>query len=320
MMQPLFLVPSSWDEWQAWSRDQLPALLGLLIGIIIVNIVFRLFVKRVLTTAIHRAGRVRGEDERAIERRTGTLLATITWLFTIFLLFVGTALVLDNLGLNVSALVASVGIAGLALGLGAQTLIKDVINGTFILLEDQYGVGDVIMVAGVSGQVIEINPRRTVLRDMNGHVHHIPNSAIQVATNMTQGFSRINLDITVPREIDSERAIELVDGVCADFHAERAADFLTQPRVLRIEALTEGGLILKVVADVRAGAQWDLTGELRRRVKAKFDAEGADILQPLRPIVLREMSGRTDPAAGAAPGEPRPPAPSPEPPNPLQGR
>ncbi|MCC7363380.1 MAG: mechanosensitive ion channel family protein [Dehalococcoidia bacterium] len=313
-----FLVPSSWDEWKGWFRDDLPQLAGIILALVILNLVFRRFLTRLIRRGITRAGAVRGEDQRTVERRTGTLLATINWIFTSFLLFIGLSLVLDNIGMNVSALVASVGIAGLALGLGAQTLIKDVINGTFILLEDQFGVGDSVQVAGVSGQVIEVNPRRTVLRDMNGHVHYVPNSAIQVATNMTQGFSRINLDITVPREIDSERAIEMVNGVCADYQAERQADFLTQPKVLRIEALTEGGLILKVTADVKAGTQWELTGELRRRVKARFDAEGADILQPLRPIVLREMSDRPDPSGGTKTGT-EPPAPAPPPTNPLTG-
>ncbi|MGE5596361.1 MAG: mechanosensitive ion channel family protein [Hyphomicrobiales bacterium] len=291
-MQALFLVPSNWAEWKHFLRDQFPEAVVIIVAVIAVNIVFRRVVSRILHTAITRAAATRREDRAAIERRADTLVATINWLFAIFIIFVGSALVLDNLGLNVSALVASVGIAGLALGLGAQTLIKDVINGTFILLEDQYGVGDVVTVAGISGQVIEINPRRTVLRDQSGNVHSVPNSAITVATNMTQGFSRINLDVTVPRQIETLRAVRLVNEACEALAAEHPDEVLSTAKVLRIDALTEGGVILKVVGDVKAGRQWDLTGELRLRIKTAFDAAGDDLLRPLTPVVVHETSGR----------------------------
>jgi small conductance mechanosensitive channel len=301
-MPVLFLVPSTWDEWRTWLREDLPAIVAIVVVVFAVDFVFRRIISRFLRRAIIRASRVRSEDARIVERRANTLVSTFNWLFAIFLMFIGTALVLDNLGLNVSALVASVGIAGLAIGLGAQTLIKDVINGTFILIEDQYGVGDVVTVAGISGAVVDINPRRTVLRDMSGHVHTIPNSAIVVATNMTSGFSRINLDVTVPREIGTEDAIRMVNDACEDLQADFAGDILSAPKVLRIDQLTEGGVILKVVGDVRAGRQWDLTGELRRLIKQRFDRAGADLLQPLRPIVVREQEQR--PGGSGKPQQP----------------
>jgi small conductance mechanosensitive channel len=173
--------------------------------------------------------------------------------------------------------VAGVGVAGIAIGLGTQTLVKDVINGIFILVEGQYAVGDVVQVAGVSGEVIEITPRRTVLRDVNGHVHVVPNSAITVATNMTQGFSRINLDVTVAYEEDIDRVTAVLDQVCAGLAADRAADFISTPKVVRVDNLGNDGIDLKILGDVRVFKQWELMGELRRRIKNRFDAEGIEI-------------------------------------------
>jgi len=314
MSGEVFLVPATWDEWKTWLREDLLAVLIIIAAVFAVSYVIRkVVIERILRRAIMRAARVRHEEDRLVERRASTIVATFNWLSSIFLLFIGTALVLDVLGLNISALVASVGIAGIAIGLGAQTLIKDVINGTFILLEDQYGVGDVVRVAGVSGSVVEINPRRTVLRDLDGHLHYIPNSAITIATNMTSGFSRINLDVTVPRDIGTEDAIRMVNDACRQLAEERAHDILSPPSVLRIDQLTEGGVILKVLGDVKPGKQWELTGELRRLIRHRFDQAGADLLKPLKPIVLREdevrdggngKTGKTESAETSSPDNP----------------
>jgi small conductance mechanosensitive channel len=270
-MEHLFLVPSSWAEWKHWFTNGAPQLAGIIVGLFVINILFRKLVSRVLHRAIERAVRLRRDDTVAVERRVNTLLTTLTWLFTIFIAFIGTSLILDNLGLNVSALVASVGIAGVAIGLGSQTLIKDVINGTFILIEDQYRAGDVVKVAGVSGAVIEVNPRRTVLRDQDGNVHTIPNSAITVTTNMTQGFSSINLDLVIPYETDIRQAIKVIDQVCGEVAAAHSQEILTTPAVLRVDAFGDTGVVVKVTGNVRAGSQWALTGELRERLKVRFD-------------------------------------------------
>ncbi len=269
-MEQLFLVPSSWSEWKEWFRDGAPQLAGIVIGIALLVIILRTVISRVLYGALARAAGLRKDNADSVERRVDTLLATLNWFVTIVVVFIGAALALDNLGLNVSALVASVGIAGVALGLGAQTLIKDVINGTFILIEDQYRVGDIVTLANVTGTVEEINPRRTVLRDANGAVHVIPNSAIFVATNLTQGFSRVNVDLPVPYETDIEKAIAIIDEACAEVAAERSGDILAQPRVLRVDGFRDNDVTVKVTGDVRAGTQWAIAGEIRRRALGRF--------------------------------------------------
>jgi len=278
-----FLVPSTWAQWRSWLEHDAPDLAGIVVLLLVAHFVFRVVVSRALHRAITHAARARLEDTVALERRSRTLVSTLDWSFTIFLVILGSALILDNIGLNVSALVAGIGVVGIAVGLGAQTLIKDVINGTFILIEDQYSVGDVVAVAGVSGEVVAINPRRTVVRDMNGSLHSIPNGAITVATNMTQGFSRINLNLSLPGTHDITRITKLIDAVGEELAKERPEDLLSAPHVLRIDAIGETRVELKVVGDTRAGKQWELTGELRRRLLERLHAEGIDIFVPRLP-------------------------------------
>ncbi|GIW12577.1 MAG: hypothetical protein KatS3mg062_0016 [Tepidiforma sp.] len=272
-----FLVPTTADEWQTWFRDSGLTIVGVIVGLVIVRVVVARALGRIIRSASLRAARARHEDLDLVKRRVDTLMATIGWLFNIVLALLGTAIVLDQLGVQVSALIAGVGVAGIAIGLGAQTLIKDVINGLFILVEGQYAVGDVVRVAGVSGQVIEITPRRTVLRDLNGDVHIIPNSEITVATNMTQGFSRVNLNVLVAYEEDLGRVITVINEECGRLAADRPDDFLSTPAVLRVDRLADDGVELKVVGDVKAFKQWELMGELRRRLKDRFDREGIEI-------------------------------------------
>ena len=272
--EPLFLIPSNWSEWRHWGQNDAPRLIPIAIGLLVAYAMFRFAIRRLLHAMITRAAALRREGPEAVERRAKTLVSTLSWLFTIFLVFVGTVLVLDNLEVNVGALIAGVGIAGVAVGLGAQTLIRDIINGTFILVEGQYSVGDVVTVAGVSGEVIEINPRRTVLRDADGSVHTVPNSAIAVATNHTQGTSRILLDVPVGYATDIDRALQVVreayEALLADFPNEG----LSPAKAVRVHALAENRAIIRASGDVRAGRQWEMTGELRRRVANGLRADG----------------------------------------------
>jgi small conductance mechanosensitive channel len=171
----------------------------------------------------------------------------------------------------------------------------------FILVEGQYAVGDVVNVAGVGGQVIEITPRRTVLRDQNGHVHIVPNSAITVATNMTQGFSRINLNVSVAYEEDIERVTQVINDECEKLAADFPMDIILAPKVLRVDALGADGIDIKILGDVKVFRQWDLMGELRRRLKARFDDEGIEI--PYRREVLVPYGGGAAGMAKVAPRE-----------------
>ena len=284
--------------------ERLIAVAAIIVGVVVLDIVIRWLIRRLKSRLAARMIAARPQDEVAIRGRLDTIAATANWLIGIMLAFFGVGLVLGALGLDVTTLLAGVGVVGIALGLGAQMLVRDVINGLFILLENQYQVGDVVQVAGVSGQVIEINPRRTVLRDLDGNVHSVPNSAITVATNMTPGTSRINLNVSVAYEEDIDRAIRIINEVCAELAQERKEDIIEPPRVLRVDALGDSGVDIKILGDVRSFTQWELMGELRRRIKKRFDEEGIEIPYPHRAIVHKhEAPPRSEGGEAAAAAE-----------------
>lgn len=275
-MSPFLATLQGIEDWGIWDEGHVVRLFFALGFLVVIALVFQLFVSKVLSQAITRAVGSRFEERAAIERRVRTLANTLNWGFRVLLVFVATGLILSEFGLDVSALVASVGIVGIALGLGAQTLVKDVLNGLFILTEDQYAVGDTVTVANITGEVVEINPRRTVLRDGDGNVHTIPNSAISVATNRTAGLNRLVVEIEVPFR-ESDRAGELVRKVCEDFGAERAADLVTGPKIVAERALPGGQVGLKIAGDARPAKRWTVEAELRRRLKRAFEVERVEM-------------------------------------------
>lgn len=296
------LVPSTRAEWEEWLRSGLPELVLILAGVFVAQWLMRQLTTRVIRRVVRRAAEARGQDTGAAERRTQTIVAVVNWSVTIVVVFIGVALVLDSFGLNVTALVASAGIVGLALSFGAQQFVRDLINGTFILAENQYGVGDIVSIAGVSGVVIDVNPRRTMLRDLNGHVHIVPNGVIQVATNMTRDFARINVDFSFSYDEDTDRVIGVINDLCEEFAAERPGDFITVPKVLRVEMLGDSGVIVKVTGDVRPFLQWELMGELRRRVRERFRKEGIEIPYPHRVSITRPAPPKPARSGGPVPG------------------
>jgi small conductance mechanosensitive channel len=287
------------DRWRDFWRDHDDRIVDGVVSVAIVvvlfmvlNVFLRRLVRRLVRTVVTRAESSRRRDAAGIRSRADTMAATIAWVVQIFLLFLGVSLVLSEFGFNITAVAAGLGVAGLGLGLGAQSLVRDVINGMFILIEDQFGVGDVVQVLTTNGQTIsgaveEVNPRRTVLRDMSGNVHVIPNSAILVATNMTQDYSRINLDIAIAFEENLDHVIGVINDECAKLASDFPEDIVSMPAVLRVDSLTANGVTLKIIGDTKISRQWDLMGELRRRIKDRFDAEGIEIPYPHRTTLIK---------------------------------
>jgi small-conductance mechanosensitive channel len=226
--------------------------------------------------------RMKGEFEEEIKQRSDTMSSLLTKICLGIIVILALVTILPEFGINITAMLAGLGVIGIAVGFGAQTLIRDYLSGIFILLEDQYNVGDVVRVAGIAGLVEEVGLRRTVLRDLDGIVHSISNGEINTASNFTKGYSRVNLNISVAYGEDLDRVIKVINRVCKEMAGdpEWNADFITTPQVLRVDNLGDSGIDIKILGDTKPIRQWAVTGELRLRLKRTFDAEGIEIPWP----------------------------------------
>jgi small conductance mechanosensitive channel len=223
-----------------------------------------------------------GQPEEEIKKRANTLSSVFVNTGTVIIVIFAIFTILPEFGVNIAAALAGLGIVGIAVGFGAQSLIRDLLAGIFILLEDQYRVGDVVNVAGIGGLVEEIGLRRTILRDLDGIVHSIPNGEIKVASNVTKGYSRVNLNISVAYGENLDHVIEVINRVCDEMAKDPKwrADFVSTPKVLRVDKLGDSGIEIKILGDTKPSRQWDVTGELRLRLKRTFDKEGIEIPWP----------------------------------------
>jgi len=203
---------------------------------------------------------------------------------------VGGLLFLSNLGLNVTALLAGAGVAGLALSFAAQNLIRDFINGFFILLEDQYGVGDIVKVGDLAGVVEKFNLRLTVLRDLEGKAHFIPNSQIQQVTVFTQEWSRAVVDVGVAYKEDVDRVLAIFrDEAERFFQDPEWQDKRTNPpEVLGVENLADSAVVIRTLFGTKPAQQWAVAREFRRRIKKRLDQEGVEIPFPHRTLYFGE--------------------------------
>jgi small conductance mechanosensitive channel len=240
-----------------------------------------------------------------IKKRMDTLDELGGHVLRFFIVVIAGLMVLRALGLDIGPAIAGLGIVGIAVGFGAQSLVKDYLNGALILIENQFSKGDVIRVAGVSGTVEDFSLRRTTLRDLDGVVHTVPNGEIAVASNLTRVWSRINQDVTIAYGTDVEKATKVVNDVgkaMADDPTWKRR-ILEAPAVDRVAALGEYGITLKILGTVRAQDQWAAAGELRKRLLAAFHANGIEIPRPQRVVLARDQDGPLppplEPAAGA---------------------
>lgn len=254
------------------------------LAIVIIALVLRYLLRRFVPLLIERSisRQMKKRPKGEMKKRANTLSSVFVNTGTIIILIFAICTMLPEFGVNIAAMLAGLGIVGIAVGFGAQSLIKDLLAGIFILLEDQYRVGDVVNVAGIGGLVEEIGLRRTVLRDLDGIIHSVPNSEIKVASNFTKGYSRVNLNISVAYGEDLDHVIEVINRVCKEMAEDPqwSADLISTPKVLRVDNLGDSGIDIKILGDTKPLRQWDVMGELRLRIKRTFDKEGIEIPWP----------------------------------------
>lgn len=206
-----------------------------------------------------------------------------------------------NLFINIGPILAGAGILGLAVSFGAQSLVKDVISGFFILFENQFAIGDVIEAGGKSGVVEKMTLRVVVLRDLEGAMHVIPNGEIKVVSNRTRGWSRAVVDVGVPYDEDVDRALAVVRDEAAQFSTDQTwGSQLDGPvEVPGVESLADSAVVIRSLIRTQPGSQWNAAREYRRRLKNRFDREGIEIPFPQRKVHVQVEAG-AGPAAIAA--------------------
>ena len=225
---------------------------------------------------------VRQKEDPEFQKRTQTLASIIRYVSVITILLVGTMMVLKEFGIEIGPLLAAAGIVGLAVGFGAQSLVKDVISGFFILLEDQIRVGDVVQIAGKGGLVEKINLKTTILRDLAGNVHYVPNGHIDVVTNMTKDYSRYVFDIGVAYRENVDEVIGVIKEVDEDLRndPDYKDDILEPIDILGLDQFADSAVIIKARTTTVPVKQWRVGREFNRRLKMKFDERNIEIPFP----------------------------------------
>jgi len=242
-------------------------------------------IRRFVPFAIRRTVRRQMKGKRKVERekRVQTLARLITTVSAAGLGALATILVLNQVGVNVWAGVAAIGVVGIAVGFATQQLIRDYIGGFYIYLENQYNVGDVIRVGTISGIVEELSLRRTVLRDLDGARHTLSNGEIRTVSNLTQDWSRAHLNISVAYKEDLDQVMAIMRRTWEEMaeHPHWGSLLISKtPWLLRVDEFGNSGITIRMVGETEPLQQWDVMGELRRRLKRAFDEEGIEIPWP----------------------------------------
>ena len=281
------------------------------IGIVVVALLAIWAVRLAIGAAVRHLLERRSQAEGPLtasdlERRVTTLQRLAVRITGALIGLIALLMILDQFDISIGPAVAGLGVAGIAVGFGAQTLIRDWLAGVFVILENQYSAGDVVRISGVEGVVEDFSLRRTALRDLDGTVHTVPNGSIVVASNLTRGWARVNLDIQVAYDTDIDRATEVIDTVGRSLTEDEAwrDRVIEAPSVQRVSALGDSAVTLKVLGQVPPAEQWAVAGELRKRILAAFAAEGIEIPFPHQVMVTRERGPADSMARGPEATEP----------------
>ena len=234
----------------------------------------RYIVPHALRPAVER--QMAGRPELEVRRRVDTLSGVIVRTAQAILLTLALFTVLPEFGFDIRALLAGVSITSIAIGFGAQSLVRDTLNGIFILSENQYARGDIVTISGVTGTVEDVTLRRTLLRDVDGVVYSVPNGAVIVSANFTRDFSKVRVTIPVHASSDLSAVRRVADEVGLALAADPGYSdcIIEAPRYLRVDSVDMAGVAVQVNGTVKPGSQWEIAGVLRARLLEAFQREG----------------------------------------------
>ncbi|MFI5225439.1 MAG: mechanosensitive ion channel family protein [Candidatus Limnocylindrales bacterium] len=283
----------------------IPILITLVAAWIVLVVADRFFTRltRRLMVREAREGSARELPAAEVERRIETVASLASFIVRVIVFAIAGLAILAKLNVDIGPAIAGLGIVGIAVGFGAQSLVRDFFNGVLILVENQFAKGDVVTIADVTGTVEDFTLRRTTLRDTDGVVHSVPNGAISVASNLTRLWARINEDVVLAYGTDVDRAAAVVDEVGRAMAAEDAwKDRVLEPaHAERVKALGETGITLKIYGTVLAEARWDAAGALRKRLLAAFEANGIELARPSRVVLAAGVAAVPGSAVGSGP-------------------
>jgi small conductance mechanosensitive channel len=278
-----------------WSRWSAPALSGLRIVLIIVGAWIAIAVLQRLVRGVRMriASQLGGVDTA---RRAETLGRVVRYLVALVIGAVAVMLVLSEVGVSLAPILGAAGVVGVAVGFGAQSLVKDYFTGFFILFEDQIRTGDVVKIADISGLVEDITLRHVRLRDYDGNVHFVPNGLITTVTNMSRLYAQAVIDVGVAYRENVDEVMELMRRVGAEMRADhRLRDaILDDLEMAGVERLDDSAVVLRCRFKVAPLEQWNVRREYFRRIKAAFDEAGVEI--PYPHLTLYAGAGKRDPA------------------------
>jgi moderate conductance mechanosensitive channel len=309
------------NEWVASASDWLIAKPLSILGLLVFAGVLRWVLHRVIDRVMRRAGQAsvpgamgRGRRAESLsqssvvverrQRRTATMGSLLKSITTGVVFGVISIMAVDVLGFNVAPLIAGAGILGVAVGFGAQSLVTDFLSGVFMILEDQYGVGDAVDLGDAVGDVEAVGLRVTRVRDIDGTLWHMRNGEIMRVANMSQNWARTVLDIRVGYQEDLDRVREILAEVARELWEEEKQrdkqDILEEPEVWGVQSLDPDAVVVRLVLKTAPMQQWSVARDLRERIKERFDAEGIEIPLPQRVMWHGEPPKRAAPTAVAS--------------------
>ena len=239
-------------------------------------------IRRLLTWGDKYTGR------REVARRLNTLVPLLRSLLKYVIIFFAAILILRQLGVDATAILAGAGIVGVAVGFGAQTLVKDILTGAFLLLEDSISVGDTVQIGDISGTVEDIGLRVTRIRPFSGALIVIPNGEISRIANYNRGFTRAIVEVGIAYEADIDRATSILEEIAKKYHEEHPEKILEPAAVHRIVRLDSSGVVLRLVLKVAPNKHWDVERDILYLIKKTFDQENIEIPYQKHVVYIRE--------------------------------
>lgn len=262
---------------------------GLSVLLILIGSVIAYFLwKRVIRLLVRRIQSLDDVEDSDLDKRTQTIGNVLHSAGIVVILVTTILMILPEFSIDITPVLASVGIVGLAAGLGAQTLVKDVISGMFILIENQYTVGDVVEIQGVTGTVEEITLRVTAVRDVTGAIHMIPMGDIRQVANKSRDWSRAIVDVNITYEEDVDEAVKALQTLAQNLLEETEFEdtLLEEPFVTGIEGLEDWAVRLRLMVKTVPNAQWDVQRWLRHQIRHEFEQRGIELAFPRQEVMI----------------------------------